>query len=206
MNPNKDKYMAETKIQIKYNWQVNNNNLDGKFKGSAQCGPTSCCMMISAFVPDASTDAFVKSFIEIIDKDWLSGNVESRQSAFQFNYEKSINQVLKKYNINKKAVLKPHSATLEDIKHALAKGSPVMTSTRLTGDGHYICIVGWNDEEQCFIVHDPYGRFNFTTGKYAEVKDGAGAFVKYKYDDLAPAMVKSSQTVNKSGFRIIWIE
>ena len=198
--------MESLKIQITYNWQVNNNNLNGKFSGYAQCGPTSCCMMLSAYIPKASTDDFVKSFIEIIDKDWLSEKVETRQSAFQHNYENAINRSLKKFNIDKKAVVKPHSATFEDIYNALKSGSPVMTSTRLTGDGHYICIVGWNNDKECFIVHDPYGKFDFEKNKYVEVKDKVGAFIEYPFELLSKAMIKSSQTVGKTGFRIIYIK
>jgi hypothetical protein len=196
----------ELKIQITYNWQVNNDNLNGKFKGTAQCGPTSCCMTLSAFIPDASKDEFVKKFIEMIDKDWLSGKIKTRQSAFQFNYEKTINEILKQNSINKKAIVKPHSGTINDVVHALTKGSPVMTSTMLTKDGHYICIVGVNQKDGYFVVHDPYGRYDFQKNAYAEVKDNVGAFIKYPINLLSLAMEKSSNTVGKKGYRIIWIE
>lgn len=197
--------MQSVKIQITYNWQVNNNNLNGKFKGTAQCGATSCSMMLSAYIPSASTDAFVKSFIEIIDKDWLAEKVNTRLSAFQHNYEKPINQVLEQNGISKKALVRPHSATMDELHKALMSGSPVMASTKLTEDGHYICIVGWDEKTGCFICHDPYGRFDFKTNKYIEVKDGVGAFVQYKYEDLSKAMIKSSQMFGKSGFRIIYL-
>ena len=196
----------ELKIQIKYNWQVNNDNLNGKFKGTAQCGATSCCMTLSAFIPEASTDEFVKKFIEIIDKDWLLGKIKTRQSAFQFNYEPVINKVLKEHTISKKAIVKPFGATLQDIKYALTKGSPLMTSTMLTKDGHYICIVGLNEKDGYFIVHDPFGRFDFQKNAYAEVKDGVGAFVKYPINLLSLAMEKSTKGLGKSGFRVIWVE
>ena len=196
--------MESLKIEIKYNWQVNNNTLNGKFKGGSQCGPTSCCMMLSTYIPEASSDQFVKSFIEIIDRDWLAGKVD-RQSAYQFNYEKTINQFLTKYNIPKKAITKAHSATFEEIYEALQSGSPVMTSTKLTDSGHYICIVGWDEPSQSFIVHDPYGRFDFKTNTYAKVTDGAGAFVKYSYALLSPAMIRSSEMVNGKGFRVIYL-
>ena len=197
----------ELKVQITYNWQVNNNNLNGKFKGNAQCGPTSCCMTLSAFISDASKDEFVKKFIEIIDKDWLDGKIKTRQSAFQFNYEKTINQLLKENSINKKAIVKPHSGTIEDITHALSKGSPIMTSTMLTKDGHYIVIVGINPVNGYFIVHDPYGRFDFQKNTYVEVKDGVGAFIQYPINLLSLAMEKSSlAAANKKGYRVIWIE
>lgn len=197
----------ELKIMITYNWQVNNDTLNNRFRGSAQCGPTSCSMMLSAFIPEASNDLFVKEFIEIIDKDWLSGKVKTRQSAFQFNYAGTINEILKKHNINKKAIVKPHGATIEDVKYALSKGSPIMTSTMLTKHGHYICIVGVNVKEGYFIVHDPYGRFDFQKNTYVEIKDGVGAFIKYPINLLSVAMEKSSKAVGgKGGYRIIWIE
>ena len=198
--------MENLKIEIKYNWQVNNNNLNGKFKGTAQCGPTSCCMTLSAFIPSASTDDFVKSFIEVIDKDWLSEKVSNRLSAFQYNYEKPMNKMLEQYGVKKKAMVFPHSATIDHVYNALKSGSPVMTSTKLTEDGHYICIVGWDEATKSFIVHDPYGRFDFAKNKYVEVKDGVGAFLKYPFELLSKAMIKSSQAAaNKSGYRIIYI-
>lgn len=199
--------MQSIKIKINYNWQVNNNNLNGKFRGTAQCGPTSCCMMLSSYIPEASSDDFVKSFIEIIDRDWLAGKVKNRLSAYQFNYEKSINEVLTKYGVPKKAKVIPHSATLDELYSALQSGSPVMTSTMLTEDGHYICIVGWDEESKSFIVHDPYGRFDFEKNKYVEVKDNVGAFIKYPYELLSNAMIKSSRTANpkSNGFRIIYL-
>jgi hypothetical protein len=198
--------MESVKIEIKYNWQVNNNNLNGKFKGTAQCGATSCCMMLSSFIPEASSDNFVKSFIEIIDADWLSGKVNNRLSAYQYNYQKPINEVLKKYSIKKEAVVRPHSATKVEIHHALTDGSPVMTSTMLTDDGHYICIVGWDDASSSFIVHDPFGRYDFSSNKYVEVKDGVGAFIKYPANLLSMAMEKSSRVASgKNGFRIIYL-
>jgi len=197
--------MENIELEINYNWQVNNDNFSGKFKGSAQCGGTSACLMLSAYIPEASEDSFVKSFIELIDADWLSGKSKDRLSAFQSNYEKPINQILAKHNIPKKCVVRPHSATLQEIYDALKSGSPVFTSTRLTNDGHYICIVGWEESTKSFIVHDPYGKFDFSKDKYSEVKDGVGAYIRYPYELLSKAMIKSSQTVGKSGFRVIYI-
>jgi hypothetical protein len=197
--------MENIKLDIDYNWQVDNDNFSGKFKGSAQCGATSCCLMLSAFIPGASDDDFVKSFIQLIDADWLSGKSKDRLSAFQSNYEKPINHFLSVNNIPKKAVVRPHSATLDEIYEALHSGSPVFTSTRITNDGHYICIVGWEEDTKSFIVHDPYGKFDFAKDKYTEIKDGVGAYIRYPYALLSNAMIKSSQTVGKSGFRIIYI-
>jgi uncharacterized protein YvpB len=196
------------KLNVPYNWQVNNDSFSNKFKGSSQCGPTSCCVMLSAYIKDADKDSFVKEFITDIDAQWLKGSGE-RKSAFQSNYKPSIEKYLKKYNINKKVVVKSSGGTIDDIKKALSSGSPIMTSTKLTDAGHYVCMVGIDEEKGMFIFHDPYGRFDFTTNKYAEVKDKAGEYIEYPIDKMTLVMEASSKAamgVKASGFRIIYLE
>jgi ethanolamine utilization cobalamin adenosyltransferase len=200
------------KLDVPYNWQVNNDTIVIKeqninFKGTAQCGPTSACIMMSAFIPEAASDKFVKEFITDIDASWLQGK-SSRKSAFQSNYETSINKFLQKYGVKRKAVVKPHGGTIDDIKKALNSGSPIMTSTKLTGDGHYICMVGLDEENKSFIFHDPYGKFDFFKKSYTEVKDFAGEYVSYPMDKMIQVMEESSKAANGprvKGFRIIYL-
>lgn len=194
-------------VPIKYNWQVNNDSFVGKFKGSAQCGPTSVCQMLSAFIPDASTDEFVKKFIEKIDGEWLSGKVKNRLSAFQFNYASSIDFFLKEYKVNRKAIVIPHSGTLDDIVKALEGGSPIACSTMLTKDGHYVTINGIDLDKKVFKMKDPFGLFDFKTQKYAKVADGAGD-TDYSIDSLSPFLEKSAIAATggaKKGFRFIYL-
>lgn len=196
---------AIIEIPIIYNWQVNNFNFNSKFKGSAQCGPTSCSQMLSAFIKEASSDTFVKEFIEKIDSDWLSGKVKNRQSAFQFNYKPAIDYFLKKYNINKQAIVVQGGGTIQDVIHSLKLGSPLMVSTMLTGEGHYITINGIDTKRNIFKVKDPFGLFDFKTKKYIKVIDGAGD-TEYSITDLSVYMDKSSMAVTKkNGYRFIWI-
>lgn len=192
-------------IPIVYNWQVNNHNFNGKFKGSAQCGATSCSQMLSAFIKEASSDTFVKEFIEKIDGDWLSGKIKNRQSAFQFNYKATIDFFLKKYSINKQAIVIQGGGTIKDVIKALQSGSPIMFSTMLTNDGHYITINGIDTKRNVFKVKDPFGLFDFKTKKYIKVSDGVGD-TEYSISDLTPYLEKSSMVaVKKNGFRFIWI-
>ena len=196
------------KLNVAYNWQVNNDSFSNKFKGSSQCGPTSCCIMLSAYIQEAEKDSFVKEFITEIDSQWLKGSGD-RKSAFQSNYKPIIEKYLKKHNVNKKAVIKSSGATIEDIKKALSSGSPIMTSTKLTDAGHYICMVGIDEEKGMFIFHDPYGRFDFASNKYAEVKDLAGEYVEYPIDKMKSIMEASSKAAmgaKANGFRIIYLE
>jgi hypothetical protein len=196
------------KLTVPYNWQVDNDSFTNKFRGSSQCGPTSCCIMLSPFIPDAAKDSFVKEFITEMDSEWLKG-IGSRKSAFQANYKIVIEKYLKKYNINKKVVLKAHGATIDDIKKALNGGSPVMVSTMLTTSGHYVCLVGVDEAKGVFIFHDPYGRFDFGSNKYVEVKNGVGAYIEYPINRVGLAMEASSKAAmgpKSTGFRIIYLE
>ena len=195
------------KLDVPYNWQVNNDTLNQKFKGTAQCGPTSACIMLSAYIPDAAKDEFIKEFILDIDATWLQGKSD-RKSAFQSNYETTINKFLKKYEIKKRAIVKPHGGTIDDIKKALSSGSPIMTSTKLTTSGHYVCMVGIDEENKSFIFHDPYGKFDFYKNNYVEVKDFAGEYVSYPIDKMTIVMEESSKAANGprvKGFRIIYL-
>lgn len=196
------------KLTVPYNWQVDNDSFTNKFRGSSQCGPTSCCIMLSAYIPDAAKDTFVKEFITEMDSEWLKG-IGNRKSAFQGNYKLVIEKYLKKHNINKKVVLKAHGATIDDIKKALNSGSPIMVSTKLTDAGHYVCMVGIDEARGVFIFHDPYGKFDFTTNKYVEVKNGAGAYIEYPIEKMRKVMEESSRAAmgpKVNGFRIIYLE
>ena len=196
------------KLYVPYNWQVDNDNFSNKFKGSSQCGPTSCCIMLSAYISEASKDSFIKEFISDMDSQWLNG-IGERRTAYQGNYKLAIEKYLKKHNINKKVVLRASGGTLKEIREALESGSPVMTSTKLTDSGHYICMVGIDEEKGVFIFHDPYGRFDFKNDKYAMVKDKAGEYVEYPIDRMTQIMEASSKGAmgaKSSGFRIIYLK
>ena len=113
------------------------------------------------------------------------------------------------YNVNKKTQVKPFGATEKDVKYALNIGSPVMVATMLTQHGHYIVIVGYDDEAKCWIVCDPYGKFSFEKGRYEKIGKYSGASQLYPYVGLNSAMEKSSRLVSggkSGGFRILWIE
>jgi hypothetical protein len=194
-------------VPIKLNWQVNNDSFGGKFKGSAQCGPTSVSQMLSAFIPEASTDEFVKKFIEKIDGEWLSGKVKNRLSAYQFNYAPVIDFFLKEYKVPRKAVVVPHSGTIDTMIKALEEGSPLACSTMLTKDGHYVTINGIDQVRGVFKMKDPFGLYDFKTEKYIKVADGAGD-TEYPINSLSIYLEKSSVAASggkKKGFRFIYL-
>ena len=74
----------------------------------------------------------------------------------------------------------------EDIKQSLCSGIPVPVGilhyghyTEPHGGGHWLLIVGIDEESGNWICHDPYGRLNCLTGGYESNSQTAGMFVQY---------------------------
>ena len=56
---------------------------------------------------------------------------------------------------------------LERIKESIDNGYPQIVRAKIDGYGHYLLVVGYDDEKEKIIVHDPYGNANvdwFNTG------------------------------------------
>jgi hypothetical protein len=199
--------MAKIKRLIKYNWQVDNFGFD-RLRSTAQCGYTSAAMVLSARIPDASNDWFVKEFIMEMDKDFIIGKSKTRRGAAQGNYKAVMDKYLHKYDLPFQTKVVPQGGTQDTIIKALESGSPLMASTMLTTSGHYICIIGIDTERSVLICHDSFGKFDFKTKKYT-VNAKAGESVEYNYADIFPVMEASSRAVfgkNATGFRILWVE
>ena len=48
-----------------------------------------------------------------------------------------------------------------------------------SGGGHWLCIIGYDNERGSYIVHDPWGAMNVTTGEYGSTF-GAKQYYAYK--------------------------
>ncbi|WP_410175034.1 C39 family peptidase [Leptospira borgpetersenii] len=63
------------------------------------------------------------------------------------------------------------------IKELLDRGIPVMTSTKLSSSGHITYIVGYDNNKNTWITHDPYGDKN--QANYGKQGSTAGRAVEY---------------------------
>lgn len=77
----------------------------------------------------------------------------------------------------------------EDIKTQIRAGIPVpigilhhgpVNSPR--GGGHWICVIGFDEDKQCYIVHDPYGDLDLIYGGYYGSINGAS--LEYSFTNL----------------------
>ena len=194
------------KLDTKQNDQIDNKQL-GRIKGSWQCGYTSAAMVMSSVYEPAKSDQFIIDLIMTMDKAYVENKSDTRNGAFLARYPEYLNAILAKNNINKKVKFLPHSGTNTDIIAAINNGSPVMCSTMITNEGHYIVIIGYDDDRKVWIVNDPYGHYSFSESKYKIVGKNSGAGVEYPYTLLGNAMIKSSKlAANKTGYRLLWLE
>lgn len=193
-------------LDIKQNDQTDNKQL-GRIKASWQCGYTSAAMLLSSVIEEAKTDKFIEELVILFDDDYIKNKSNTRNGAFLAKYPEHLNSILKKRNINKKVVFMPHSGGNNHIIQAINNGSPVMCSTMITNEGHFILIIGYDDERKVWIVNDPYGHYSFAESKYKLIGKNSGAGVEYPYTLLGNAMIKSSKlAANKTGYRLLWLE
>lgn len=191
-------------IQVKYNTQCDNFEF-ARLKPSAQCGYTSACMVLSHYVPLAGNDVFIGEFVNYMDRDFIAGKSKTRMGASLTNYPKVLNNYLKGNKVAKECKIRISGGSLDEIKSIINAGNPLMVSTMLTTSGHYICIIGYDDEN--FVVHDPYGLYSFKSNSYVKIGSNHGEAVKYPIANLSVAMERSSRVATgKPGFRYLWIE
>ncbi len=195
-------------LDIKQNDQIDNKQL-GRIKASWQCGYTSAAMLLSSVIEEAKTDKFIEKLVILFDDDYIKNKSNTRNGAFLAKYPEHLNSILKKRNINKKVVFMPHSGGNNHIIQAINNGSPVMCSTMITNEGHYVLIIGYDEDRKVWIVNDPFGHYSFADSKYAIIGKNSGHKVEYPYTLLGNAMVASSRIASggsKSGYRLLWLE
>lgn len=198
---------APNPLNVPYNSQRDNPAWRG-LPGSAQCGYTAASMMLSAFVPDAGTDAFVSYLIQrmepvygratladkILDRiPWARG---MRLGMFGDAYAVACDEILRERAVQARISWTPGGGTGMGLEGAIDQGSPAMLSTMITRSGHYITVVGYDAGN--WICHDPYG--DGLRG-YRNHRDGA--FVKYPRTWLETRAVRSDPT--RRGLRFMYI-
>ena len=81
-------------------------------------------------------------------------------------------------------IFQKNQLSFGDIKKSLDNNFPVTISGKFTAGGHFILLVGYDDEGN-FIVDDPYGDWN---SGYSQETIGKGAKLKYKADSINQAV------------------
>lgn len=171
---------------VLYNSQRDNKIVEGISQGS-QCGYTSLAMILSQTKPEFGSDAFVSKMVlemegkkQVFREAFLNGKIESyikklinvdkyRVGAFMEAYQQYANSL----NIGSFRLVRSDSPDL--MKSVLDKGIPIMLGTIITASGHYVVVVGY--DENGWIVNDPWGD---GVGGYKN-KDGKEKVYPYKW-------------------------
>ena len=91
------------------------------------------------------------------------------------------------------------NASSDDLKAELDKGRPTPCGwlhnghvSSPSGGGHYCCAVGYDDDNDQWIFHDPYGEAALVSGGYVVLNSTApngvvhGSFIRYSYRNWSP--------------------
>ena len=151
-----------TKLEVPYFSQRDN------YRDSWRtCFSSSCAMLLKFLKPEAITgdDDYIRSVFRIGD---------TTNSAVQV-------RTLNQYGLKARFVT---NISNDILKQQIDRGFPVPvgilhkgTSWNPTGGGHWLIVIGYDDEG--FIVNDPWGQINHSTGEYLSTN---GESVKYSYD------------------------
>lgn len=153
-------------IEVPYNSQRDNQPFPN-LRGSSQCGYTAAAMAISPFVPRSATDKFIAKLILAMEPIYGEARFEDRIlrlvpwargrrfGAIGDCYVVALNAIFAEENLPYRMRWYPTGGTSAQLKAAIDAGSPAMLSTMLTDYGHFITVIGYDDQH--WICHDPYG-------------------------------------------------
>jgi len=84
--------------------------------------------------------------------------------------------------------------TTRALKDAIDSGKPVAVGwlfegpvSSPSGSGHYSVIIGYDDDNEVWVVNDPNGEASLRSGGYTNNLDGAG--IKYSYKNFNPRWI-----------------
>lgn len=115
-----------------------------------------------------------------------------RDDAHQFTYlNNSIIMLCEtgKFLTNYKRDFALKYGTLEQLKACINEGFPVGIAGMFTKSGHYVLMVGYDDNAKCLIIDDPYGdwRKNYQSAE--------GKNVYYSLEKLIPILHKDGDKI-----------
>lgn len=190
-----------------YNYQNDNKAIHAiaYVDGSAQCGYTALCVAISK---ETSNDAFVFKYGSMLEspspmrsyllKKLVQKENGQRLGASSLAYFYSLQYLNETKQIRTIQRYVESAGTLEGLKEAIDNGYCLVLSTMLTGAGHFITVLGYDDAGN-LICHDPAG--NHAEGYFNK----NGGHVRYNIEKMK-AYLKPPSFPWYGGFRYIAVK
>lgn len=176
--------MSKVLLEVPYHSQLNN-----KYNPTGSCNVTSAAMV-------------VKYVYRKYDKNnkWLDKFPAYREQQL----EDEMYRVMRSLGLSRHS---PHDistmiglygvqsrfdefATIAEVKKHLDSGYPVICHGYFTSFGHIIVFVGYDDDKETFIVHDPYGEY-WSNG-YDNSKSGEN--LEYSYNLIRRTCIESDKS------------
>ena len=133
------------------------------------CFSSSCAMAAMYLRPGciANDNEYIKKVFAIGDTTEASVQIKALQ------------------DLGLKATFK-QNGNIEDLKQRIDQGLPCPVgilhkgpANAPTGGGHWICVIGYEEEKQRFVVHDPWGEIDNYSGTYVSTN---GERLRYSYN------------------------
>jgi hypothetical protein len=137
------------------------------------CFSSSCAMLLMTLKPGVihSDDEYIKTVFTIGD---------TTNSTVQI-------KALQHYGVSARFKTNGNRAL---VQQQIDAGKPVPvgflhngTANAPSGSGHWLCIIGYDNQRGSYIVHDPWGAMNVATGEYGST---FGAKQHYDYKTFEP--------------------
>jgi hypothetical protein len=137
----------------------------------------------------SSSMAMVAMYYGKIDND-DDYNAIRKQYGDTTNAQSQVN-TLKSLNLDAEFKF---DGTTRALKDAIDAGKPVAVGwlfegpvSSPSGSGHYSVIIGYDDDNEVWVVNDPNGEASLRSGGYTNNLDGAG--IKYSYKNFNPRWI-----------------
>lgn len=166
------------KLDVKYRTQIDNStNLFGT--GYRQCNLTSNAMALDY--------CLLKHGLKGLEARAKEGGYVEAESVYAQALKKHGDTI---YHEAQTSALKEFSVesyfsttlTQENVFDSLENGYPVVASVSYKSSGHVILIVGYDQTEKFYWVHDPYGCRAGSSNSYVQLGGIAGKYDKYSFD------------------------
>jgi hypothetical protein len=169
-----------TKLPVRYQCQIDSEYLGGK-DALRMCFSSSCAMLLDYIDPTALRGHGQEDdyYLETLNRLGYDSTDAAGQIA-----------TLKHFGLD--ATFRTNG-NLNKIRELLAQDIPVPCGilhhcayNAACGGGHWMTIVGIDEQSQEVIAHDPYGRLDQINGNYLATDCDSGKFVRYKFKYWLP--------------------
>lgn len=176
--------MSKVILDVPYHSQLNN-----KYNPYGSCNVTSAAMVVKYVYRKAGKDNGWLDKFPTFREEQLEDEMYRvmQHLGLKRHNPYDIETLIKLYGVDDKF---EDFSKISSVKKDLDNGNPLICHGWFTDFGHIIVIVGYDDDEKVFYVHDPYGEY-WSNGYDTSVN---GANLKYSYNLITRVCIESDES------------